>query len=368
MIILANKYSKLSIDSRKIKNWIELWCEAELQGAFNVSFVDNGSRIQYSINNQGNIIKIDFIKCSGGLLTIAPNVGTNIKISTQIADNIYERVKNVIKDSPFANGFSILLSLEDFNIIIELLKDMEGVSLTNYSEQLVPGKANYYLYQFQGQAKDTITLKYHINTHRMQLQGKPLYLFNEVVSMVSENGASLDDVVDAQIRYCSVNISNDDIFEEMECILGSKLFAFLSTSLKSILSTSFILSKIEVEMLDYSGIVQQALRTYEGFVKKLLAAKGIECEGDKQLGSLFHRPDKDSPFILNEDHSRKIGEELEKYFTSMYTFYYNKRHPYSHATARDFDTIIISNRNIADELFSEIIFSMKTWYERISEG
>ncbi len=359
---MANKYSKLCIDKEKITGWIKLWCESELDGTVNIECTENVSRIQYTIHNQGNIIKIDFIKCSGGLLTIAPNVGKNIDISIRIADNIYERVKNVINNSPFSNGFSIIIDRSDYEIVIELIKGISGVTQVNYSEQLEVGKALYHLYQFRGQAGDLVTIKYFLNTKRMQLQGRPLFLFNEVVSMVSENGASLDEVVDAQIRFCNINISNDAIYEEMEHVLGSDLYSFLSNSQKAIFSTAFILSKIEIDMPDYSGIIQQALRAYEGFVKKMYAAKGIECEGDTQLGSLFTRPDKQSKFIMKPEYSCKIDEKTEKDFTSMYVYYYNKRHPYSHATARDFDTRIISRRNIADEIFNEIISSMKTWF------
>lgn len=362
---MANKYSKLCIDKSKITEWIQLWCEGELEGESRITFTENSNRIQYTINNSGDIIKIDFIKCSGGLLTIAPKVGVNIPISIQIADSICERVGNVLRDSPFAHGFSILVSKDDFCVIIELIKEMEGVSQKSYSEQLEEGRAKYYLYQFQGNAGDSITIKYFLNTGRMQIQGKPLFLFNEVVSMVSENGAELNDVVDAQLRYCNLDIPKDDVYEEMKQVLGDKVFRFLSTAQKAILSTAFILSKIEIVMPDYSGIVQQALRAFEGFVKKLYAQKGLECEGDKQLGMFFTRPDKESPLIMKPEYAKQLDEETEKNLTALYIFYRKKRHPYSHATAYDFDTAIIANRKTADELFCEVISAMKTWHETI---
>ena len=52
-------------------------------------------------------------------------------------------------------------------------------------------------------------------------------------------------------------------------------------------------------------------------------------------------------------------------FTSMYTFYHRKRHPHAHATANDFDTAIIANRQVADELFNEIISKMKASHENV---
>lgn len=129
---------------------------------------------------------------------------------------------------------------------------MDGVTLKNYSEQSEDGKAKYQLYQFSGPTGDTVTIKMYPNTERMQMQGKPLWLFNEIVSLVSENGAEMSEVVDAHLKYCNVVMNQKDVFEEMEAVLGSDLFNYLSTSHKAILSTSFILSKIDMDMPDYS--------------------------------------------------------------------------------------------------------------------
>lgn len=202
----------------------------------------------------------------------------------------------------------------------------------------------------------------------MQLQGKPLWLFNEIVAMVSENGVEMNDVIDAQLRYYNVEIDKKEIYEEMEAVLGKNLFDFLSNALKAILSTSFMFAKIDITLSDYSPIVQQALRTFEGFIKKVLNTNGIECIGDTQLGTFFIRPNKESSFTMQTQYSEILdNEDLEKSLVAMYTFYYNKRHPYFHTTAYDIDTRIISNRKVADELFSEIISKMKAWYESVEK-
>ena len=240
---------------------------------------------------------------------------------------------------------------------------MEGVQQTNYSAALEENKAKYYLYKFQGDAGDSVTIKYFLNTNRMQMQGKPLWLFNEIVSMVSENGADINDIVDAQLKYCNVEISTNEIFEEMEAILGTDLYNFLSNTHKAILSTAFIFAKIDIEMSDYSPMFQQALRTLEGFIKKIFNQFKLECIGDTQLGYFFTRPDKNAPFTMQERYKDILNnEDIENKLTSMYKFYYDKRHPYFHSTAYDFDTRIISNRKVADEKFWEIISKMKTWY------
>ena len=134
---------------------------------------------------------------------------------------------------------------------------------------------------------------------------------------------------------------------------------------KAILSTSFILSKIDIDMPDYSGLIQQALRAFEGFAKKVYSKYGLNCPPDGQIGMFFTRPNKVSPFTMKKEYSNGLDLEIEIKLTKMYIFIFEKRHPYLHAGANDFETSIISNRKIADEKFGEIITSMKTWHQML---
>lgn len=359
---MSNKYSKLSIDKDKIPVWIKLWCEENLSGKFAIKETDGKDRIQYTIDNEGKNIKIDFQKCSGGLLTICPKVGTNIPTSIEIADSIYERVCNVLKESPFANGFSIILPEDDFDTVLDLITEMDGVTLNNSSEQKEEGKAQYRLYKFSGSAGDSITIKYFPKTSRMQMQGKPLFLFNEVVAMVSENGAEHDDVVDAHLKYCNISMKKEEVYDELEAVLGTDLYNFLSRTHKVILSTSFILSKVDGNLGDFSILVQPANRAYEGFVKKIYAQEGLECDGEQQLGKFFDWPDHISP-VMKPEYTNLLDEDIVRGFTSMFKFYSQYRHPYMHSSAYDYSTTIIENRRVADEKLNEVVSSMKSWYE-----
>ena len=62
-----------------------------------------------------------------------------------------------------------------------------------------------------------------------------------------------------------------------------------------------------------------------------------------------------------------LDAEILKGFTDMFKFYSRYRHPYMHATARDFDTSIIESRDIAEEKLKEVLISMKAWYGWYSE-
>lgn len=166
---MAGKYSKLLIDSSKIPEWINIWCEKNLKGDFNIECIDKKERIAYIINNDGKEIKIDFIKANGGALTIFPKVGKNQDISKLIAEDIFGRVNSDIDKSPYANGFSIKMPEEDFRVLIDLLGKYDNITNENYSIQDEVEKPKYEMYKFKSDLNDTVVIKYYNNTNRIQI-------------------------------------------------------------------------------------------------------------------------------------------------------------------------------------------------------
>lgn len=74
----------------------------------------------------------------------------------------------------------------------------------------------------------------------------------------------------------------------------------------------------------------------------------------------------DTPFYMHTESAAKVNDpNKERVLTAMYQFYYQHRHPYSHASADDFDTVIIEDRKVADELFNEVIQSMKAGFTEL---
>lgn len=362
-----NKYSKLPIDASKIDDWINLWCESEFGcEKYQIEKENIPQRIQYLIRVDSKEIKLDFIKCDGGLLTITPNVGTQRDLSLKLAESIYNRVKDVNRNSKFANGFSIKLSEEDYHTIIDLISEEQGNIILNHDVMDEPGKANYVLHRIKGKLGDTVVIKFYPHTSRMQLQGKPASLFNEIIAMISEDGATLNDVVDAQLSYCNLELNRNDVLEEMEQVLGKKLYDYMTNSQKAILSSAFILSKISMELPDNSVIVQQAFRAYEGVLKKLLRDQGITIAEGEMVGSVYKHNKATNQFQMKSEYAAIVDDETkEKTLTVMYQFYFQNRHPYSHASDNDLTTAIIAKRKVADELFTEAIQNLKTGFANL---
>lgn len=362
---MANKYSKLLFDSSKIYDWINQWCELNLEGESEIQKIETNQRISYTILNNDKEIKIDFIKAKGGALTIFPKVGKNVDVSELIAEDIYGRVHSALAKSPFANGFSIKMPYDDFRILIDLLNEYNDITLENYSKQDETGKPAYELYRFRSAFNDTVVIKYFNNTKRVQIQGKPLYLFNEITSLICQSEKNADSVVDAHIELCNLKLERSELNDELMGILGVDVYNFMTTTHRAMFNTSVILSKVKIEGLDdYSYILQQALRTYEGLTLKMLSAKGCVLPPKKQIGEFFTRLTANDDFTMKPTYSGSLDTHLVKIFEDMYNFYHSKRHPYMHSSDSDVTTTIIGTYEGALERLEEIIHNMKMNYSK----
>lgn len=359
-----NKYSKLQIDTNKMENWISLWCEENLEGEYSITIRETQDRIRYTITNGNKTILLDLQKAAKGLFTIHYKIGTQQVLSSELAQWIYSKVNYVLNASPFSNGFSVKISEEDAKLIIDIIKEDEDIYLEYYNEVTTPGVANYRLYRFKSKKGDSAVIKFYTNTSRLQIQGKPLYVFNKAVSVISEVSDDKDELVDAHIKFCDLGVTKEEVYNELKDILGDRLYAFLPLSHRAMLSTTLNLCKVDFEADDYSYLLTNACRVYEGYVKKVFAQKGLTCEGEQQLGKFFEWDGPTNP-VMKSDYSACLDRNVEETFTAMYKAYSRYRHPYMHASGYDVTTAIIGDKESAEDKLNEIIMSLKDWHEQI---
>ena len=335
-----------------------------MDGKFEVFEKDTPQRISYFITTNKEEIKIDFIKATGGALTIFPGVGKRQDLSVLIAEDIYQHISPELNKSPFANGFSVKMDYDDFKILVDLLNQYDNIHLENTSVCREPNVANYELYKFKSDLLDSVTLKYYTGTNRLQIQGKPLYLFNEIVSIIGADEKNAGAVVDAHIEMCKISVTKDELDDELSSVLGIDLFNFLTISQKAFINSSFVLSKIKIVGLeDYSYILQQALKGYEGFIKKLLADNGIELTQKEQLGKLFRSKSQSKvDYSMKGEYTTNLDRKKIDIFEKMYNYYNKNRHPYMHAGDIDAKTAVVGNYDKAVDLLNDLIITMKTQY------
>lgn len=368
------KFTKVMLDISRVSGVIQNWCEMNLEGGFDISINENKQQILYTIYNNSEEIKLIIYKAAGGVYTISPKTGKHPEISEIIADDIYNHLCTEFSKSPYSNGFSIKLAKEDFVSLIELLKE-SGVIVENYNYSNEKGKANFEQYRLRSELQDFVVVKYFNNTNRIQVQGKPLYLFNEITSILCNSKENAEAVVDEHIKICSLNINKNELNDEMESVLGTSLYNYLNITQKALLSSALVLSKVEINGLDeYSYIIIPALKAFDGFFAKQLTDAGvslIKINSDgvtkrRQFPEIFKVSTGGLDCEMHETYKTLIDARLVSIFQKMYNYYRKNRNPYMHATENDATTSIVGNYQEAIDRLNEIFNTIKTFYLKIS--
>ena len=359
-----NKFTQLLFDITKIPSMINDWCEQNLEGDFKIFQSNNKQQDLFCITNNNKEIKIAIYNLNGGAITISPNVGKNQDISMRIAEFIYEEIASKGTKFPFSNCFSIKLSEEDFQTLLDFINEYDDVECINFSKQDNPGQAKYVMYKFKSNKNDTVVLKYFNNTNRLQIQGKPLYLFNEILSFIGSDDGNADEFVNAHIEMCNLNITKEEISDELASFLGLKLFNFLTISQRAFLNSSIVLSKVRIENLeDYSYLMIPACKAYEGLLLKLLANHNIILPSDVHtVGFFFEKPKIGVDYVFKNEYNQKLEQKNVDIFEKMYNFYRNNRHQVMHCSESDLDTTVEANFDTAISKLNYILNSLKSHY------
>lgn len=65
---------------------------------------------------------------------------------------------------------------------------------------------------------------------------------------------------------------------------------------------------------------------------------------------------------MSSQYADALPSDVAELLRSLYVFYNKNRHPYGHASGDDFQTVIITDRNVAYNKFMEVINYIKKGY------
>lgn len=150
-------------------------------------------------------------------------------------------------------------------------------------EESIPNYVDYVLNIIRGGASLKIT---QYRSLKLLIQGKFSGLYHEVVSIADQhcnppvedliNGATSEESQDLVKKGITADLKTKAQVKVQE-LIGGKAFDFLWELDQKYLCSSLCLIKIteQHDVPEYSGVVTQASKAFEGFLKKLLLDKGI---------------------------------------------------------------------------------------------
>lgn len=288
-------------------------------------------------------ITVDFYFRADGTTTIQPAVGANQDVSFELAHYILQK-------APYADVKGVDYSVkigEEFDTLLEYLEALEGVQQT-YTD--LTGQNGYKLYQYRSKFGDRITLKYFANK-TLQIQGKPMYLHQEVSCFLSQF-FPFDDVVKKQGEVFSVPLDPVEVRDEIMRVLPTA-HNILDEQLLKILTASLAFKKIDITLPDYSSFAWPALRTLEGYLRYLFTSKGI-AQGS-QLGGCFNL-DSAGNYRLPSSVKSQVGcPKTCDAMENVYNYYNAHRHGLAHTADIAAASRIITNKREAHTIIDDVI-------------
>lgn len=324
----------LKLNREKLYNHID----TEISKTFQVTkdVKPNNLTILKFIVTGSPVAMLNIYENHDGTTTLHYKVGANQNLSKEIA----EKLVGICQIKEFKSNSFYIKSIrdEDFETMLSFLVDGGNTIDNDKTEQ--KGKR---IVSVKGKQGDSITITKHPNS-AFQVQGKPILLFNEVIELLSDL-MPFKDVIEQQLAFYETNLTTRDILGELKNKLPIT-HELIEDKIKVILTPSLALSKIGIELQDYSAYAFPALRALEGVLKQIFKKNDIIISKE---GFGEYMVKNGSNYIFTDESKEKISKAaIQSKICNLYKYYNIHRHALFHVDGNVVTTKIISKQESDD--------------------
>lgn len=283
-----------------------------------------GPRRRVTIIDGGISFYMDFHFNKSGTTSIDIAGGNLREVKSQIAQFIMEDPSCSIGDihSKSKNFVASNINFQDFTSIVDLLKESPYYRAHNREE-----RGHYEVHKFTGSYNDEFVAHYYYTTNKVMLQGRPLILFNEIVSYITEL-IDLGEIPKLFNTFYNVEIEKDHV-ESMYDTYFPNSCAEHPPKLKKVLHQGIYNLHLEGDMYDLSFLAFPGLRALEGHLKLIFSKFNIQLENNRF--SMYNFDANVGKHKLDEESVNKIGDTNKiKYLERAYGYYNRNRHSLFH--------------------------------------
>lgn len=325
--MMSKEFKALNLCREKIvdsiKQYLDLYFDEYTVGTLQEK---GGTRRRISLDTPRGAFSIDFHFNSNGTTTIEDFGGpeTFMEMKKNMAYFIKESC--MINSSTNDTWFVVKnIDKENFDLIIELLIESDYFKCNIKNAQ--DTKTNVTLYKLKGIYDEELTITYY-HTGTVQIQGKPLLLFNEAISMFSEL-LEIDEIPRCYNKLYKLNIDKDAVREKFKLYMPNSYNKF-SPKLSRCLHQAVYYSLVDGDMFDYSSIPLTAFRALEGHIKYSLKEIGEITSKDRRISSFYKKNDLKVFELKDEIRSKINNKHKSNALEEAYNKYCDLRHILSH--------------------------------------
>lgn len=182
------------------------------------------------------------------------------------------------------------------------------------------------------------------------VQGKQSVLFQKIISLAIELMRNDQIVIETLNRYHVLAISKEEVEVKFEQLLphysGKRSEKHYNNLLSAVYNTM-----LTGYMPDYTSLITPIFRAYEYYLHNILGKKmGLNtCDANGKNNFAYFNKNSSGGFECNSAKRAMLTSVQEVFLNDLYNAYHSVRHPYSHWSADDYDTAIITTIETARE-------------------
>ena len=200
------------------------------------------------------------------------------------------------------------------------------------------------------------------NNTNSYVQGKQNSLFQKIIASAIEVLTNSQSVVETLNSYHALTLTKTEVETKFEELLPN--YRHLSSKHYTNLLSAVYNTMLTGYMPDYTCLVTPLFRAFEYYLHRILGdimRLDTEDSRGKNIFSYFTRNTL-GQFECNKPQKAVLSASQLDYLNRLYTNYNRIRHPYSHWSASDIDTAVITNIQDARELLLDGLSLIDQYY------
>ena len=315
---------------------------------------DVGQQKRYTFDVDGKVSLLDIYQRGDGQTTLRPT-GANIENAARLKAAVELRgYRATVKQKQY----TMFVGEDWVEKTVQYLSSLCGENVEKYEEK------EHDRYVFVSDIGDKLTLHTYSN-HKIMVQGKPLYLYNEFLSYVSYSPkVEVNDIIKATNEFIDANTDVDEARNKMSEMMPVAYTGSVDPVIWKLFSPSVTLSGIEKEMEDYSCFTFPALRALEGYLKYLLAEKNIVIDETHNFGTVFTKGANDKAIVVPRYVTAIADTDYVEALEEIYNYFKANRHVIFHVDQILITTKIIENKQEAVSIINDVAAIIERTYKK----
>ena len=194
------------------------------------------------------------------------------------------------------------------------------------------------------------------------VQGKQTALFQRIIATAVELLENKQTVIETLNNYHALTLKTNEVETRFEQVLphyrheSEKHYANLLSAVYNTLLTGY--------MPDYTCLVTPIFRAYEYYLHRILGdIMELDTETDKGKNNFsFFLKNSVGLYECSSRKKKLLSRQQLDYLNILYTKYKSVRHPYSHWSASDADTAVITDITYARHLLNDGLILIDQYY------